>query len=122
LAWSWGLLLSAILVPAIEDIGGQSISACLSKDYIGVACPGCGITSSVRALLQGNLVESFEYNFAGPFVAVVLLARGGYMAVVLLNNRLSIPWYREVTYTCTGDHLMLGALVISWLSLAITST
>lgn len=33
---------------------------CFYKKYFGVDCPGCGMQRSMIALLEGNLLESFQ--------------------------------------------------------------
>lgn len=38
---------------------------CIFKKYIHFACPGCGLTRSLRALLSLDLVASIKYNILG---------------------------------------------------------
>lgn len=45
-------------------------STCSFKDRYNLYCPGCGITRSLKALLQFKFVESFCSN---PFVIITIL-------------------------------------------------
>ena len=46
---------------------------CPIKKYLHFACPGCGLTRSIRALLNLNLLESIKYNVLGIPVAMGVL-------------------------------------------------
>lgn len=49
---------------------------CVFKAYLGVPCPGCGMTRALRALLQLDLKEAFLYNpliFAMPYVFAYII-------------------------------------------------
>ena len=35
---------------------------CIFNKVTGLYCPGCGITRAIRALLKGNIAESFHNN------------------------------------------------------------
>jgi len=47
----------------------QSIPhSCLTSDLIGVHCPGCGITTASREVLQGNFLKGAAINMASPLL------------------------------------------------------
>jgi hydrogenase-4 membrane subunit HyfE len=59
-----------ILLFGNEDIAHKQ-SFCPFKMLTGFPCPGCGITKSIIAVYQGNLMESFNYHIFGLFVVIV---------------------------------------------------
>ncbi len=44
------------------------VGVCLARELFGAPCPGCGVTTSVLALLQGDIARALGANAAGPFV------------------------------------------------------
>ena len=57
---------------AMADFG---TSVCLFKQTTGLACPSCGTTRSIQALLHGDLLEALTINPLGliGFAAIVIL-------------------------------------------------
>ena len=44
---------------------------CLSKQILGIECPGCGLQRSIAYLLKGDFVESFHmYPALFPMIAL----------------------------------------------------
>lgn len=55
--------------------GSGSDSFCLFKNITGLACPSCGSTRAVIALMQGRLSDIFYYNPIGlPMATLMLIA------------------------------------------------
>lgn len=47
---------------------------CPFRRLTGLPCPGCGLTRSIVALVQGDLDAAFAHHRFGPFLALALLA------------------------------------------------
>lgn len=48
---------------------------CPFKKYLGIRCPGCGLTRSILALLNFDLISSIKYNILGiPLVIIVIIS------------------------------------------------
>lgn len=48
---------------------------CLSKEYFGVECPGCGAQRSLICLLRGEVLDSLAlYPALIPFIVFVIVA------------------------------------------------
>jgi len=61
-----------------EVVGSHTL--CWFRTMTGLPCPGCGMTSAGRALLRGELVQSFRFH-------AMLLPTGGVFLVFLLRRR-----------------------------------
>ena len=38
---------------------------CVFKKFIHIACPGCGLTRSLKAILSFDIISSIKYNILG---------------------------------------------------------
>jgi hypothetical protein len=59
--------------------------------WLGWPCPGCGITTSLRALGAGDVPASLHANPAGVVVAFVLVAQGALSAAALWRRSPAHP-------------------------------
>ena len=89
------LLLTGLLFLGYSWLGfnifggmGNSFTPCPIKSITGYACPSCGTTRSIMAILEGNFYEAFFINPLG-FIAIVALAVGPLLILVDLINRKS---------------------------------
>ena len=99
----WPLMIGMILVVVLgliyifvvdpEKSPGATMP-CLTHEYFGVYCPGCGDTRALHALVHGNILKAFDYNLLFPFAALVL---GWYFLVALtsLFFRKRVMWIPE---------------------------
>ena len=63
-------LISFVYVPDPEP----AVSLCVIKHFLGIPCPGCGLTHSFCALSHGHFLESFQWHALGPPIYFILLA------------------------------------------------
>jgi hypothetical protein len=61
-----GLLAAAFLLCALLYVcppeTGSFYPACPIYEYLGIACPGCGATRALAALLHGQVAEAVRFN------------------------------------------------------------
>ena len=94
-----------------EQLG---LAPCRTMEWIGIPCPGCGVTTSVSLFWHGELWASFVNQPFGWLLAVLvpLLAVGAIIAHIrgrdLYASALSVPIGR-VLLSLTG--LMLAAWI-----------
>lgn len=71
-----GSLLMASYAYALWSLSHRHINIvlCPIKNITGIACPSCGTTRSVTALLQGHFQEAAFINPLGYFAALIMLA------------------------------------------------
>lgn len=70
---------------------------CIFRKFTGIACPGCGGTRAARALVAGDMVRAFQYNFLLPMAVAGLLleyTRLGIMAFSSREDWRNKRWYR----------------------------
>ena len=105
-------VLAAVFAFSIAaDRIGIPVRFCLVKRLFGFPCPGCGITTSVKAFLRGDLDLAVRANAAGPAVVgffVVQLALVVAAATGVLREQSILRWLR------VSDSLLLVALMTSW--------
>jgi len=53
-----------------DDALAAKPSICPFMRFLGIPCPGCGLTKSIAALYRGGIVESLKYNPLGIVIAV----------------------------------------------------
>ena len=59
---------------------------CPIKKYLHFACPGCGLTRSIRALLNLNLLESIKYNLLGIPLVISIIIISMFLIKDIINN------------------------------------
>ena len=106
-------VLVAALPSAADALAAASGSQCLALTWLGWPCPGCGITTSLRALAAGDVAAAMHANPAGLAVAVVLVGQGVLAGVGL--------WRRageSAIHTWLGrlDRVLLGSLGAAWVA------
>jgi hypothetical protein len=59
---------------------------CLSYEWFGVKCPGCGLTRSLIHLAHGNWEASYQANRVGWVMAAAVLLQFPYRILSLRRN------------------------------------
>jgi hypothetical protein len=113
LACSTAAFVVVTLLPhAVDGIAAASGSRCLMQAWLGWPCPGCGITTSLRALGTGDVSASLHANPAGVVVAASLLAQGVLSAAGLWTGATAEPrihrWLNRL------DRVLGGAIGAAW--------
>jgi hypothetical protein len=70
---------------------------CMSKQLIGLDCPGCGIQRSISFLLEGNISDSF-------------LIYPGLFPGIFLFFFLIFDWFKDIR---NGEQIKLWATMIT---------
>lgn len=81
-------LTGLIIVAFFHDPShGASFPLCLFHHWIGLPCPGCGMTRSVCAFMKGRWEEAVHFHPLGPLAAVILVG----------------TWMRGIIFICISN-------------------
>lgn len=106
----WAFVGGSVLLPFLPfSVPG----GCLFKKLFGIPCLGCGIRSSIAALVHGNYEQALVYNPAGPFVLFVCVLFAGYFTYAALMQR-SLPWNKEVHIFKLINLITFNLLSLQW--------
>ena len=70
-AGSWFILLGCIAYLAIVTKTGKGIP-CLFYRFLGIKCPGCGMTRAAVSIVHGDLIAAAGYNIMSVTVMPAL--------------------------------------------------
>lgn len=87
---------------------------CLSQRWLGLNCPGCGLTRSLIALLQGDWSRAWQMHRLGWLVLAILTTEVPLRIAALCSPNFNrrFPWQAGL-YLYGG---LLGLLVGNWLA------
>jgi hypothetical protein len=95
LAWVPGILLPPL---------------CLSREWLGMSCPGCGLTRSFVCLAQGDWSAAWDKHRLGWLLAILVLLQIPYRIHGLRNPGKALPtWARKWI-----SQVLIGLLVGNW--------
>jgi hypothetical protein len=112
------LLASALQVLPEGRVSFRGLSAiplphaCFSRSWLGVKCPGCGLTRSIIQLAQGDWQASWREHRLGALIAIVIALQIPYRIVAL--RRPDRPLFRLSWQTALG-YALIALLLGNWL-------
>jgi hypothetical protein len=117
LAWRTGLAPGVFAIvfalAKLSDATRTPIAFCAAKALLGVPCPGCGITTSVEALVRRRFADALEANAAGPSVLLFVVVQ------LLLTAAAAARFLPDITiarFSRLNDRTLLGFLLLTWLT------
>jgi hypothetical protein len=111
----WAILLSVVATAhLILAHAGFGALGCPVRDITGVSCPGCGLTTAVLELLQGDWKAALhQHAFAPIFLGAIAIAATVAVLPAAMRHRAChaiATWERR-----TGISILIGAgLLIYW--------
>lgn len=84
---------------------------CVTREALGVYCPGCGDTRALHALTHGHILTAFDYNLLFPFI-VVILAWYYLVGLTTLFFRKRVMWIPQSLPTWAA--VMIGVVIASF--------
>ena len=115
----WGILMS---VPAIFLFSyfysripySSKMTFCAVRHFLGVDCPGCGLTRSFAVLTHGDIRESVDIHPMGVIIAAWLV----YMFLRALYACIVGRWPKAVLTQGQRDlviYVFLFGLIVQWI-------
>ena len=74
------LLFSSLF--AITVLSGKIKVDCLFKRILGISCPGCGLTRSIKS----DIITSFKYNIFGPILFILFIVSIIFLIRYIIKN------------------------------------
>ena len=109
-----GFVLLTLVVPYAMMISDPHIetsrSLCPFKLLTGIPCPSCGITKSIIACYQGDLVKSLTYHIFGPIVIAFCLMAFVVLSVEIFSKK---EYFNKIIYNSKLAYI-LGFVLISY--------
>lgn len=87
---------------------------CGVKLFIGLPCPGCGLTHATVALAHGRLRSSIDYNPLGVVIALWLVYQFTRAAFMFIRGRPLRPLLSDEARDVVL-YVFLGALFVQWI-------
>ncbi len=101
------IIIIVVTVMAILVLMERIAIPCIFNKVTGLYCPGCGITRAIRALLKGNIAESFHNN---ALLYTVLPVVGIVEIIYRLTKRKYKKMYNIILILALISALVFGVL------------
>jgi hypothetical protein len=95
--------------------GIQLPELCYARRWLGIECPGCGLTRSMIAIMHGQLTAAWKFNPAGLLVFGIVLFQLPYRVWQLSRLRRGLPELNPVWLNLSWAFVG-AALLIQWVS------
>lgn len=107
-------LSAAFALLAVWRPSDNGLPVCAFKLGTGVACPGCGMTRAVAALLKGDPARSVTYHAFAPVIVIGGALTWLALALGFVTGRNFIPGFssRVVTIALLA---FIGLFIAYWL-------
>ena len=93
------------------ELGGRDLGpGCITRHLTGLECPFCGISHSLVALADGDLVASFHFHPLGPAAAMLFLSF--IFAVIATISRRTAPVIESRAFSMLCSSLLLTSLIM----------
>ncbi|MFN3872035.1 MAG: DUF2752 domain-containing protein [Ignavibacterium sp.] len=79
-------LISLIYLATISNQSEQHFTICPLSNLGFEYCPGCGLGRSISMILQGDIIQSFDFHWLGVPALIIILFR----IFQLIRNNFSI--------------------------------
>jgi hypothetical protein len=89
---------------------------CWSRRFLGVSCPGCGLTRSFVAMAHGSFRQALDFNLMGPFLYLLCWAQVPYRVIEIAGVlRSSTVWGHVNQYANAVTWAMGAGFIAAWL-------
>jgi hypothetical protein len=90
--------------------------ACFSRRFLGISCPGCGLTRSFVAIAHGHVGDAFNYNLMGPVLYLTCLLQIPYRWIEYRGLLRESPLWLAVSKRFDlVTWFIVAGLLVAWL-------
>lgn len=118
-------LLVLLLAATLQATGGTRVvipiagiqlpELCSARRWLGLECPGCGMTRSLISIMHGRLADAWRFNPAGFLVFGVIAFQIPYRVWQLTRLRHGLPSLNPAWLNLSWAFVG-AALVIQWVA------
>lgn len=90
------------------------IPICCVRHFIGIECPGCGLTHSMVALASGDIQKSVSYHPLGIVIAL-WFAYHFFRAAAMVSLRRPLPPLLSPKYRMFLMNAFIFAMMVQWI-------
>ncbi|WP_107667822.1 DUF2752 domain-containing protein [Cyanothece sp. BG0011] len=106
------LLALPILVSYLTNFGWKiTLPGCPLFHYLGIPCPGWGLTRSFYAIAQGNLLKSINFHLFGPILFTIFLSISFHLMYELVKNKKISNAYLKIIKNSNYQIIFLWILL-----------
>ena len=102
---------AAAFVAVVPPTEHSLYPKCQLYQTTGLHCMGCGLTRSAHSLLNGQVLQAFAYNIAGPLLVGWAAFEAGRRGWAWLRGRPDPGWWFRVDWT-PWVMLVLGVYMV----------
>lgn len=88
---------------------------CTFKRYLGIGCPGCGLTRSLISLADGDLSRAWHFNPLGLGVAALFVFQIPYRLLQLWRLRRGLPEWNACRLGSWALLVLAIGLFVQWI-------
>ena len=88
------------------------IYVCPFNYYFHIPCPGCGMTRAFKLILQGNILESLQYNLLAIPLFIFIILSMIFIVVDIIKNQTKYLAYIERISQKYGVWIVLAVLIV----------
>ena len=88
------------------------IYVCPFNYYFHIPCPGCGMTRAFKLILQGNILESLQYNLLALPLFIFIILFMIFLVVDIIKNQTEYLAYIERISQKYGVWIVLAVLIV----------
>jgi hypothetical protein len=112
------LMSSMIIIAALlfwhnqYDYLSSILHFCVFQKILNSPCPGCGVTRSICAVMEGDLFSAWEHNPSGLFLYCYLIAQIP-IRIIALKFHASQGLVSQVSHI--GGKIVVFVLLLVWI-------
>jgi len=100
-----------VYLPFLRDVPLPGL--CFSREWLGVPCPGCGLTRSFISLGHGQLSRAWHFNPAGVLLFGLVVCQVPYRSLQIWRYYRG-KQYLETKHLTWLVVLIVGLLITQW--------
>ena len=90
----------------------HNLFECIFQKYLGIACPGCGLTRALRYLVKFDLINAFRMNILSIPLFILIMIVLVMLIIDIIKNKKNTERF-IVNFWSKCKYLVIILLIIS---------